>query len=274
MSVHESNPAGRLFLYFRHVCGGAANQPIHVFAAGYFGLPQGFTAPYVSACAQLLTLPDEVEAQASLLESPTPWDVLIRPLGPVRALFLADPLGSQAVQAAVNEITPGVLSDLEHLSYALSTLSGINPKIDEDTLSQIRDLAEEIIRLAREDDSLDPDTQEAFIRFGRRITEAADLYKVRGAQPLVDELDRFHQECRRMKMPERGSKIWGSFSKLTGIVIAAAALFTTPIEVAHAIEEYSAVFEMPVLTETPGPYATPGQIVDAEAEDDTEQQAI
>lgn len=274
MSAHESNPAGRLWLYFRNVCGGAPNQAVFQFAAAYFGLPAEYNAAYLSAVTQLVSLSDEMEAQVALLEDPsTPKAVLLRALAPVRNVFRSDPLGTQAVQGILGEITPGVLADLEHASYALMTLQGLNPAIDEDTLSQIRTLAEEIVKLAAEDESLTPETRAAFIRFGHRIMEAADLYKVGGAQPLVDELDRFHHECRRMPMPAQRSPVWERIMALTGVVVTAVGLFTAPADLGHAIAEYSAVFEMPMLTEAPGPDAAPDAIIDAELEEDPEPES-
>ncbi len=40
---------------------------------------------------------------------------------------------------------------------------------------------------------------------------------------------------------------------LTGAVVTAVGLFTAPADLGHAIAEYSAVFEMPMLTELPVP---------------------
>ncbi len=58
MSAHESNPRRAAVAVFpSRVRGGSPNQAVLQFAAPYFGLPAEYSAAYLSAVTQLVSLP-------------------------------------------------------------------------------------------------------------------------------------------------------------------------------------------------------------------------
>lgn len=266
MDDHAANPAGRLLLYFDEILTKQANQAVQPFAAAYFGLPAGYSDRYLVAMAALLTLPDEVEALVSKIEDPPlPVSKLTNPLSAVRSVLEADPLGQQTVQWVQGSITPQVRSELDTTSHILNKYSHRSHAISDDSLTQIKSLAELIIELAMADQGLDAEARATFIRHAHRIAEATDLYKVAGAQPLIDELDRFHQEARRMKTPP-GDKLWHATKQLTGAVVLAVELFMVPVNVDNAIEFYGDLFAHQQIIEAPG--VNEPEIVDAEIVED------
>lgn len=268
MDDHAANPAGRLLLYFDEILAKQANRAVQPFAAAYFGLPAGHSDRYLVAMAALMTLPDEVEALVSKIEDPPlPASKLMNPLSSVRSVFEADPLGQQTVQWVQGAITPQVRSELDTTSHVLNKYLHNGHAIRDDSLTQIKGLAELIVELALADEGLDAEARAAFIRHAHRIVEAADLYKVAGAQPLIDELDRFHQAARRMKTPP-GEKLWQATKQLTGAVVLAVELFMVPVNVDNAIEFYGDLFAQPQIIEAPGLVVEPEIVVAEIVEDD------
>lgn len=261
MENHASNPAGRLWLYFSEMSSKTKNQSVSTHAAAYFGT-SGISARYLASMANLVQLPDDVESMVAQITTPIPASKLLRPLAAVRNYFSNDPLGSNAAQWMSSIIDVGVLSDLETTSHMLNAYVTPITEIDSDTLEQIRSLAAEILDLANRDENLDPDTRAEFIRYAHRITEAADLYKVAGPQGLVDELDRFHQCARRMKSSPSGA-LWEKTKQLTAVIVLAAELFTAPVNVHNAIDQYGDVFTLQEITEAPG-NPQPDNVVDAD----------
>lgn len=257
MENHASNPAGRLWLYFAEMSAKPANEAVSVHAARYFGT-HGISARYMASMAGLMQLPEDVEAMVSQIQTPIPTAKLLRPLDAVRKYLHGDPLGSNAVSWMTSQIHVGVLSDLETTSHMLNAYVTPTSEIDEDTLEKIRSLASEILDLAMRDEELDADARAEFIRYAHRIAEAADLYKVTGPQALVDELDRFYQSARRMKSTP-GRELWERTKQLTAVIVVAVELFTGPVNVQNAIEQYSDVFTLQEITQAPGP-----EVVDAE----------
>ncbi|MDD7961120.1 hypothetical protein [Microbacterium thalli] len=252
MENHVSNPAGRLWSYFDEMRSKPANEGLNHYAAAYFKT-SGISARYMNSMARLMQLPDEAEAMVAQIESPPiPAAKLVRPLGKVREYFHADPLGTNAISWMSQYVDVGVLNDLETTSHILNSYVVRSSEVAEDTLEQIKSLADDIIALATADESLDSDARAAFIRYAHRIGEAADLYKVGGPQALVDELDRFHQSARRMKTPPSRT-LWEKTKQLTGVVVLAVELFGVPATVDNAIEYYGDLFTRPAITEAPGP---------------------
>lgn len=267
MENHASNPAGRLWLYFTEMGTKKANAGVNGFAATYFGT-HGISARYMTSMAGLMQLPDEVESMVAQMENPPiPASKLLRPLDPVRQYFQGDPLGTNPVSWMSGQINVGVLSDLETTSHILHSFVTRSTEIPEKTLERIRSLATDILGLAMEDEGLDPDARAAFVRYAHRIFEAAALYKVHGAQGLVDELDRFHQNARRMKSTP-SSVLWEKTKQLTGVVVLAVELFGAPATVDNAIQYYGDVFTQQAITEAPAQQSPTEDILDAEVLDD------
>ncbi|MDQ0645669.1 hypothetical protein [Microbacterium murale] len=251
MENHASNPAGRLWLYFSEMSLKQQNQPVSNYAAAYFG-SKGRDAKYMLAMGRLMQLPDEVAAMVARLEQPPiPVSKLIRPLDAVRGVFDGDPLATNPVSWMRSVIDGGVLSDLETTSHILSSYATNVSDIREDTLSQIKALAEEVIEMALNDDALDPEARAAIIRHAHRIIVAVDLYKVSGPEGLVDELDRFYSEVRRVR-PTPSLPLRAKLGKLLGVIVIATELFSAPVSVANAIDYYGETFELSQLVEAPG----------------------
>ncbi|MFG6278877.1 hypothetical protein [Microbacterium sp. 5K110] len=266
MENHAANPAGRLWLYFTEMTSSPANGGLNNYAAAYFQT-RGISALYMKSMAGLMQLPDEVEAMVAQIESPPiPVEKLVRPLGKVREYFNGDPLGANPTKWMSSFVDIGVLNDLETTSHILNSSVVRSNEIDQDTLEQIKSLAADIIDLATADESLDSDARAAFIRYAHRIAEAADLYKVRGPQGLVDELDRFHQSARRLKT-KPSPTLWEKTKQLTGVVVLAVELFGAPATVDNAIEHYGDLFTQQAITEAPGPQHA-DDIVEAEVVED------
>jgi hypothetical protein len=259
MDEHIATPAGRLWLYFSHMAAQLdTNRPVREVAASYFGVESSDTGAYMTVMSQLVGLPDAVHRQVTGIEKPIPPSrVLLRPLLRVREAFNADPMGANPVDWLLNQVPQDVLDGLETTSYVLlDQQPTLNPEIAPNALARIHDLAQEIIRLATESDELDTNAREAFVRFGHRIAEAADLYKVAGAQPLVDELDRFHSESHRVQV-SRNSQVWEKFKQVTAAIVTAVNLFSAPLNVHNAIEGYTELFTLPETTLAPGQIPLP-----------------
>jgi hypothetical protein len=157
------------------------------------------------------------------------------------------------------------MSDLETTSHVLSSYVATMSDIEDDALEGIKKLAQEIIALATEDESLDADARAAILRYASRIVVAADLYKVTGPQALIDELDRFYSEQKRIQ-PATSAPLKQKLGRLVGAIVVAVELFGAPVNVANAIEYYGGAFELTQLTEAPA--APDDEVVIAEAEDD------
>ena len=268
MDDHASNPAGRLWLYFSAMVDKPPAEGVNNYASAYFAT-KAISARYMTAMAALMQLPDDVEAAVAEIERPPiPPTKLLRPLGKVREYFAGDPLGTNPVSWMAKYIDLGVLSDLESTSHILNAFVAKVGEISEDTLEQVRSLAAEIIDLANADAELDAEARAAFLRYAHRITEAADLYKVRGPQGLVDELDRFHQQARRMRTaPSR--TLWEKTKQLTGVVVVAVELFGAPATVHNSVEYYGELFQHRAITLAPSEDGTEDVVI-AEVEDPDE----
>lgn len=254
MENHASNPAGRLFVFFDQMIRRSPDFAISQYAAEYFQ-SEPFDAKYLAATASMMRLPDEVETLVAGLEDPPiSASKLLRPLENVRNYFRADPLGTQAIRSMINTINSGVLSDLETTSQILGKYVTKKTDIDQDTLDSIRSLADEIARLAAEDTLLTADAREAIIRYAQRLKTAVDLYKVTGAQALIDELDRFFSEAQRVR-PTPSKPLLKKLGTMVGAIVMAAEIFTGPADVADAIEQYTHAFELEQSVQAPGEHA-------------------
>lgn len=268
MENHAANPAGRLWLYFSEMSTKQVNKGVHFFAAPYFGT-EGIDQKYVAAMARLMELPDHVEAAVAAIERPPlPVAKLLRPLDSVRTVFHSDPLATNNVAWLKEHVDGAALSELETTSHILNGVAQ-KGEIPTETLDKIRSLAARIIELATDDDGLDDEAKRAFIRYAHRISEAADLYKVSGAQPILDELDRFTQETRRMRTAP-GPALWSIAKQLTATVVLAVELFMVPVNVDNALEYYGEMFPQHQLIEAPAPSQPSDDIVDAEVVEDDE----
>nr|WP_274636485.1 hypothetical protein [Microbacterium bovistercoris] len=170
-----------------------------------------------------------------------------------------------------SQITPQIKSELDTTSQILNSFVTKSAVIPQDTLDEIKNLAARIVELAKKDDGLDDATRAAFIRYAHRIAETADLYKVTGPQPLLDELDRFSYESRRMTTPP-GPGLWEATKKLTTAIVLAVELLMVPVNTDNALEYYGEMFSQYELTEAPGEPELPEIVIDME--DDHEPEAL
>jgi hypothetical protein len=266
MDDHASNPAGRLWLYFNHVRTNNAHKVLDL-ALQYFSAER-VDARFMTSMAALLRLPNEgLLMIEDMKDSPLPEEKLKRPLLAASTYFTDDPFGTNSVAWMASYVDSGVMNDLETTSHILDRYSpGKTASLSADTLEEIKRLASSIADLAAVDEELDPEAREAFIRYAHRIREAADLYKVTGAQSIIDELDRFHQRARRMKTAP-GSKLGETFKQLTACVLLAVELFTAPANMGEAIDRYQSAFSLDAITEAPGGHKSL-EVINAELEDD------
>lgn len=198
----------------------------------------------------VLRLVDEAEAEVRRLDSPAvPESVLLRPLGPVRENLAAGIMGGNVVTWASSVFDSGVRNDLETCSYVLNSAARLRP-LEGDSLAEIRELVVEIMSLATADGGLDDETRLAILRYAQDMLRALDLYKVRGAQALVDELDRFTTESRRLKS-HPSELLSAKLKALTAAVVVGVGLFTGPADVMNAVGTYGEVINTPAVVEAP-----------------------
>lgn len=263
---HENNPAGRLWLFFSAVVAPIAGGSARTAATTYLRLPDDLSPRYVAAIAELMRLPEEAATLVGRLsDPPLPVQKLVQPLYLAERVFVANPLLEASQTQVAKHIGPVTMSELETTSHILSRAHG-DGTIDDATRSQIRVLAEQIVKLANADTETDPETRAVFLRFAHGIIQAVDLYNVVGPTPLVDELDRFSSVCRRVNVAP-SSPLADKAGKLIGTVVMAVGLFTAPSDLSNAIAAYTAPWEQSSITEAPGPSYQPDEII-VEPEDD------
>lgn len=252
MENHASNPAGRLWLYFDYLNSQSRKQPVIRLAAKYFNSGTPLSARHMAGVAALMALPDEVETMVNGMERyPIPEAKLLRPLPKVREYFRADPLGNKDVAWAQSFVDSGVLSDLETTSHILDGFVVRAIDVSDDDRQSVKTLAQEILALVLADETLDDETRAVIVRYAHRIVEAIDLYKVKGPQPLLDELDRFYSASHRVPAPSNPT-LRRKLSELGGAIILMIELLAAPATVANAIEYYDTTFAMRQITEAPG----------------------
>lgn len=86
---------------------------------------------------------------------------------------------------------------------------------------------------------------------------STDLYKVTGPQALVDELDRFYSNQRRV-VSNPSPTLRQKLGQLVGTIVIAVELFGAPSTLDNAIEYYGEVFELTEMIEAPG---TPDDVI-------------
>lgn len=252
MENHASNPAGRLWLYFDYLNSQPQKQPVIRLAEQYFDSGTPLSARHMAGVAALMALPDEVETMVKGMDQyPLPQTKLLRPLPKVREYFHADPLGNNNAAWVQNFVDSGVLSDLETTSHILDGFVVRATDISDDDRRSIKTLAEEILTLVLADETLDDETRGMIVRYAHRIVEAIDLYKVKGPQPLLDELDRFYSASRRVPS-QTNPTLREKLKQLAAAIILAIELLAAPATVANAIEYYDTTFTTRQITEAPG----------------------
>lgn len=255
MDPHLTNPAGRLFLFLTATIDGghSGNSSLRRIWSNYLGVDRDDFPGFVTAMVAMLQQADEMEVLVNRLVDPAlPKEQLLRPVDVVRQMLANDLLGSSNLQSVVNVVHRGIMSDLEAASHILARSESAAAPVSADELAGIRALVDQIIALATKDSALDTASREAVLRYAHNLLRALDLYKVVGPQALVDELDRFATETKRLKTAP-GPKLFSKLKELTGVIVMTVAMFTAGAEVTEAIGVYGDLLALPASTEAPGP---------------------
>lgn len=261
MAEHLDNPAGRLWLFLKHVVERASaatdrNNPTfkQVFT-DYFGAEDDEPLYYarISAIMQLpVDVRDRVE---SLTHSPLPAEMLIRPLPTVQTFLTAHAAGRHSIKGNALTITDGVLNDLEGCSHILSRSSS-TARLDETKIASIRESVDSLIASINLDDSLPVTLRRIILRYAHRILVAIDEYNLRGPEAIAEANDALigitHTNADILR---RKPDIWDKIERATTIVTLALAVSTGPAQIAQAVDTYSEQrsIETPYTTEAPGP---------------------
>lgn len=251
MDEHWGNPAGRLFMFLEMTTRYPDHSaPLRKVWSEYLGIGQDSTAEYISAMVSVLKLPDEIELAVGELDSaPLPRMILLRPVSLVREELATALMGANPVSWAKSVFDSGVRNDLEACSHILKANARLRSP-DDDQLTIIRSLVEEVIDEVARDGGLDLESREALLRYAYTLQRALDLYRVSGPQALVDELDRFWGASRRLETsPAPG--VLDRLKQLTGAIVVAVGLFTGPVDVSSAITAYAEMWALPSSVEAP-----------------------
>lgn len=254
MTLHETNPAGRLWVFLNDTF--AARQ--HTMLRDAWRDQHGDDpALYLPRLSHALGLPSEIRYKLRSVRDPVvPLDNVVRSIDSVElalgAALKLDPGAMGTVQSLRDKITPVDLVNLENCSHILARTTP-TAAVPTTALARIRVLADEISLAVLEDDSLESDVREAIVRYASGLVRAVDLYKVRGAQALIDELDRFTSTAVRINLGKRTPpRMWERVKVVSVTVFTAAQVLVIPNELGAALDSYRQVLELPTETILPG----------------------
>lgn len=247
---HASNPAGRLWQFTAHTLNAGQRSDLRSTWSTY--LDTNNDVAYYRAMAEVLALPGQIKDEVAKLSDPVlPASVLTRPLDSIQKVIADDIAGRNIVQWFTQQINLAHLNDLEACSHVLER-DRADAVVTKNTLDEIRSLAQDIVDSVLSSSDLDDDTRETLLRYAYRLIEACALYRVRGAQALRDELDRFVASAVREKVKERvPSALWTKINTVSATVLMAVQLLTAPADLGQAIETYQGFLELPASVEAP-----------------------
>lgn len=274
-SEYTDNPAGRLWLFLKHVAerGARVNQNSGItfrdVFTEYFGEDTDDIA-YYARISSVLQLPVDIRQQISALPNKVlPEEILLRPLPTVQQFLSSHADGRHAVYRNVNTITDGVLNDLQTCSHILA-IARLAPHPTEEQRASIREAVDALIAAIVADKTLSPDLARVLLRYAHRILLALDDYAISGPEAIADAnhaLIGFAQTNVATLRPH--VDVWDKFTRASTIATLALTLFTGPAQIGQSIDGYTDMLTgTPVSIEAPGPIVYE-QIIEATLDDDT-----
>ncbi|MCK2029884.1 hypothetical protein [Microbacterium galbinum] len=261
------NPAGRLWAaldYLRdHGQRSSDQKPIksRSLLVDYFGIDADDEAAYYDRVSALLRLPVEIRQAVDGLEDPVVSpEKLTRPLRSVQALLSANVTGRENAHRLRVQITDAIMNDLDICSDVLSrTASAV--VINDDTLTEIRDAAAELIQAILDDETLPPAVKQTLLRHAHHVLRTVDEYKVAGGEAVVDAWDTLLGAAARNKSHVRPSpRVWAAFKNLGAIVATIVTIASAPESIVNGIAYISDMFAIEAPTLAPGD-SPPSEVV-------------
>jgi len=261
--VHLSNPAGRLYELAKTVVekGSRLNDNHHIrsFVADYIGFDSADNAVYFAAIAEVMALPVAVRRMVGALERPVPSAaILLRPIDQLEPVLPDLGVNGAGMRSFAARIAQSTVDGLEVTSEVLAHATKSTAPTDE-SLTEIRDLANHMVDVMAGDDSLSPEFREAIRLHAQSIIDAVNRYKVNGTQALITEADalvgvyvRHRDEAMRGNHP-----VMDALRKLVSRIMLATALMGAPGSIAATVDVFAAL-PAPTVIEAPAEVPTDG----------------
>lgn len=140
--------------------------------------------------AELVDLPRQItEAVHSRTVRTPPDELVLRPLVRIEvALRYLGTMGSQPVRVLRDQYTDADVNELEHCIWHIDGLV-VGQPIGSDTLSSIRDLAQEVMDLANSADDLTDEARKFIWDHAFKIWQSTEMVKAAGSGALSRSLD-------------------------------------------------------------------------------------
>lgn len=194
--LNLDNPAARLWHFMKYLREERSlDDALRCAISDYFNLdnaePGSAYDPRMFRCiAELVDLPRQItEAVESRPVRTPPDELVLRPLVRVeQALRYLGTMGAQQVRVIRDQYTDADVNELEHCIWHISS-STSGRQVDADTLSTIRDLAQEVMDLANETEDLTDDARQFVWDHAFKIWQSTEMVKAAGSGALSRSVD-------------------------------------------------------------------------------------
>jgi hypothetical protein len=250
VSLHETNPAGRLFLFCSATNEHSDEISLRQAWNTYFETEDPVV--YLQRIADTVDLTRQVREAVELLDDPViPKHKLVEALEPFEQRVLVDIDGGQNLYWWRAGVTSGHITSFENCSYLLHRAKP-TPQMTEDSISKIRAMAEDIASTVTAAEDIERDVREKVLEFAHRLIRACDSYKINGVDAFNDELDRFLGVINSTDLKKRTPKnLWEKVNTTAVAVLLALNLWSAPAQAIESGATYFKVFEMPSTIQAP-----------------------
>lgn len=192
MDEHLRNPAGRLWLFLSYAHSNAAHgRSMLELWAQYLEVPPEPNAEFFGGVAELLALPVQVREAVEGLPNPlVPHALLLSGLTDVVPAMARSANFTSGSGEFASMVPATALVMLETCSHMLNNSGHPDAEIPLDSLTEMRSLAEELLRAVEEAEGLDSGVRRIIFEYATAILRAIGLLRVTGVGAVLLEHDR------------------------------------------------------------------------------------